>query len=163
MAQEQELIKAQLRSRQQVLSSPIDGTVRQLNVHTMGGVVTPALIVPVESQIELEAFILNRDIGFVEERQMAEVKIDTFNFTQYSVIEAQIMDISNDAISDEALGLVYMSKVLLTELDIQVGNRLVTLSPGMSVTVEVKTGQRRLIEYFLSPLMRFKQESVRER
>ncbi|MDO9319798.1 MAG: HlyD family type I secretion periplasmic adaptor subunit [Gammaproteobacteria bacterium] len=167
MALEQDLIKAQQRSRQQVLTSSIDGVVQQLNIHTVGGVVTPAqelmLIVPDESQIEVEAFILNRDIGFVEEGQMAEVKIDTFNFTQYGVIDAQIIDISNDAISDEALGLVYMSKVLLTESDIQVGNRLVNFSPGMSVTVEVKTGQRRLIEYFLSPLMRFKQESIRER
>lgn len=161
------MIKAQQRSRQQILTSPIDGTVQQLNIHAVGGAVTPTqelmVIVPEESQIEVEAFILNRDIGFVEEGQMAEVKIDTFNFTQYGVIDAQIMDISNHAISDEALGLVYVSKVLLTKSEIQVGNRLVNLSPGMSVTVEVKTGQRRLIEYFLAPLKRLKQESVRER
>ena len=166
-ALEQELIKAKQRNRQQIVSSPIDGTVQQLAVHTVGGVVTPAqelmLIVPKESTLEVEALILNKDIGFVEEGQIAEVKIDTFNFTKYGTIDAQIIHLSNDAISDETLGLVYMAKVLIETTQMQVNERLVNLSPGMSVTVEVKTGKRRIIEYFLSPLLRYKQESIRER
>ncbi|MDC0598755.1 HlyD family type I secretion periplasmic adaptor subunit [Gammaproteobacteria bacterium] len=166
-ALQQELVKANQRNQQLVLTSPINGTVQQLAIHTVGGIVTPAqelmAIVPQESLIEVEAFILNRDIGFVEEGQAAEVKIDTFNFTQYGLIEAEIVDISNDAINDENLGLVYLTRVLLKDSTIQVGNRLVNLSPGMAVTVEIKTGDRRLIQYFLSPLLRFKQESIRER
>lgn len=163
----QELRKADQRNRQQVLYAPIAGTVQQLAVHTVGGVVTPAqelmLIVPEENRIEVEAFIRNQDIGFVEEGQIAEVKIDAFNFTKYGVIDGEILNISNDAIEDEALGLVYLCKILLEDTKIQVDNRLVSLSPGMSVAVEIKTGTRRLIEYFLSPILRFKQESIRER
>lgn len=164
---QQELIKAKQRNQQQVITSPIDGNVQQLAIHTIGGVVTPAqelmLIVPKESALEVQALILNKDIGFVEVGQVAEVKIDTFNFTKYGTIEAQITSISNDAINDENLGLVYMTKVLIKETRMLVNKRLVNLSPGMSVTVEVKTGKRRIIEYFLSPLLRYKQESIRER
>ena len=166
-ALQQELIKAQQRNQQRVIASPIDGTVQQLAVHTIGGVVTPAQelmkIVPTQSTLEVEAMILNKDIGFVEAGQTAEVKIDTFNFTKYGTIDAQIISISHDAISDENLGLVYMAKVLIKESQMEINNKLVNLSPGMSVTVEVKTGKRRVIEYFMSPLLRYKQESIRER
>lgn len=167
VAIEQELRKAEQRNNQQQLTSPIDGTVQQLLIHTAGGVVTPAqelmLIVPLDGSIEVEAFVLNRDIGFVQEGQEAEVKLDAFNFTQYGVIEARVADISSDAIQDEVLGLVYKAKVVMNASSIRVDTRVVDLAPGMSVTVEMKTGRRRLIEYFLSPLMRFKQESVKER
>lgn len=163
----QELIKAEQRNRMQVLSSPIAGTVQQLVVHTIGGIVTPAqelmLVVPDQAEVEVEAFLLNKDVGFVWEGQIAEVKIDTFNFTKYGTIDAEVIDISNDAIQDENLGLVYLTRVLLKKSNILVNGRLINLSPGMSVTVEVKTGKRRIIEYFLSPLLRYKQESIRER
>jgi hemolysin D len=132
-ASEQELVKAALRSNQQILYSPIGGTVQQLAIHTVGGVV------------------------------IAEVKIDTFNFTKYGVIDAEIMHISDDAVSDENLGLVYPARILLKQAAIQVANKWVNLGSGMSVTVEIKTGKRRVIEFFLSPLLRYKQESIRER
>ena len=163
----QELIKATERNQQQLLTAPISGQVQQLAVHTVGGVVTPAqalmVIVPQESQMEVEAMILNKDIGFVHEGQLAEVKIDTFNFTKYGLIDAEINSISDDAIQDENLGLVYSARFKLDREEIQVDERMVKLSPGMSVTAEVKTGQRRLIEYFMSPLLRYKQESLGER
>lgn len=163
----QELIKAQQRNQQQVIRSPIDGTVQQLVIHTVGGVVTPAqelmLIVPKESTLEVEALILNKDVGFVSEGQIAEVKVDTFNFTKYGIIDGEIAHISNDAIQDENLGLVYMAKVLMHKSNMWINNKEVNLSPGMSATVEIKTGKRRIIEYFLSPLLRYKQESIRER
>ena len=163
----QESIKANERNQQQLLTAPINGQVQQLAVHTIGGVVTPAqalmVIVPQDSQMEVEAMILNKDIGFVQEGQLAEVKIDTFNFTKYGLIDAEITSISDDAIQDENLGLVYTARFKLTKEQLQIEDRLVKLSPGMSVTAEVKTGKRRLIEYFLSPLLRYKQESLGER
>jgi hemolysin D len=167
----QELIKASERSSQHQLTSPINGQVQQLVVHTVGGVVTPAqplmVIVPENAELEVEALILNKDIGFVSEGQKAQVKIDTFNFTKYGLIDAEIMTISDDAISnkeqDENLGLVYSTRVKLHSDALQIEDRMVKLSPGMSVTVEVKTGTRRLIEFFLSPLLRYKQESLGER
>ncbi len=167
VAAEQELIKANTRNQQRLLTAPIDGTVQQLAIHTVGGVVTEAQalmnIVPKESVLEVEAMIQNKDIGFVEEGQIAEIKIDTFNFTQYGVIDGEVININNDAINDEKLGLVFLSRVKLNRSDIQVGKRLVNLSPGMAVTVEVKTGTRRIIEFFLAPLLRYGNESIRER
>lgn len=163
---EQDLIKATERNQQQLIS-PISGQVQQLAVHTIGGVVTPAqalmVIVPKQSQVEMDALILNKDIGFVHEGQKAAVKIDTFNFTKYGLIDAEILTISDDAIQDENLGLVYSARIKLHQDGLQIDDHWVKLSPGMSATSEIKTGKRRLIEYFLSPLLRYKQESVRER
>ncbi len=163
----QEQIKAEELHDQQQILSPIDGTVQQLQVHTIGGVVKPAQalmqIVPAEAKMEVEAWVLNKDIGFVQEGQNAEVKIDTFNFTKYGLIDGKLITVSNDAVPDKQLGLRYLANVAIDKDWMQVDNRKVNLAPGMSVAVEIKTGQRRLIEYFLSPLLRFKQKSLSER
>jgi hemolysin D len=113
--------------------------------------------------LEVEALLENKDIGFVEEGQRVEVKIDAFPFTKYGTIDGELIDISNDAVMDETKGLVFKTQVALARSVIQVSKRQVDLTPGMSVTVEVKTGKRRVIEYFLAPLLRYKQESIRER
>ena len=77
--------------------------VQQLAVHTVGGVVTPAqalmVIVPADSQLEIEAMVSNRDIGFVEPGQDAEIKVDTFNFTRYGLLHGKVLSVSQDAIS----------------------------------------------------------------
>ena len=162
-----ELVKADSRGRLMTLTAPVDGTVQQLAVHTVGGVVTPAqplmVIVPKDNPIEVEAFVENKDIGFVNAGQEAVVKIETFPFTKYGTIEAKVTHVSNDAVSDEKRGLIFPARVNLARATIQVENKTVNLSPGMAVTVEVKTAQRRVIEYFLSPLMQYKDESLRER
>ena len=164
---QQEQIKAQERLSQHQLTAPISGQVQQLAVHTIGGVVTEAqplmIIVPKEAELEVEAKLLNKDIGFVQEGQQAQVKIDTFNFTKYGFIDAEILSISDDAIQDEQLGLIYNARIRLKKNGLNVEGKWVNLSPGMSVTAEVKTGTRRLIEFFLSPLLRYQQESLGER
>ncbi len=164
---EQELTKASSRNELQQLRAPIDGVVQQLAVHTIGGVVTPAQelmkVVPQGAALEVEAWLENKDIGFVSEGQTAEIKIETFPFTKYGVIDAEVLDVSNDAVSDEDKGLVYAARVLMKESVIKVNDKLVNLSPGMAVTVEVKTGTRRLIEYVLTPLLRYRDEGLKER
>ena len=165
--------------------------VQQLAVHTIGGVVTPAqqlmIIVPAESRLEVEAMVSNRDIGFVSADQTADIKIDTFNFTRYGLLHGKITNVSQDAIvrdkppmsdrssngsksgalpdSSEPNGqeLLYSARVSLDETQMQVDDKLVNLAPGMAVTVEIKTGTRRIIEYLMSPLLRHRQESLRER
>jgi len=163
----QEKIKASVSRQAQILKSPVSGVVQQLVIHTEGGVVTPAqqlmVIVPSENTLEIEAMVANQDIGFVKEDQQVEIKIDAFPFTKYGVIDGSLIDLSNDAIADEKLGLIYKGQVLMDSMTIQVENKTVSLSPGMTVAVEIKTGKRRLIEYFLAPLLRYKQESIRER
>lgn len=164
---QQERVKASQRTELQRLTAPVSGVVQQLAIHTIGGVVTPAQelmkIVPESESLEVEAWILNKDIGFVNEGQAAEVKIETFPFTKYGTIDAKVIDVSNDAVTDEKKGLVYAGRVLMQKSAIQVGDKLVNLTPGMAVTVEVKTGKRRLIEFVLAPLLRYKEESMGER
>jgi hemolysin D len=120
-------------------------------------------IVPVDKKLEVEAWVQNKDIGFVHEGQVAEVKVETFPFTKYGTIDAEIENLSNDAVSSETLGLVYATRVLLKKSVMMVEGRLINLAPGMAVTVEVKTGKRRIVEFVLSPLLRGMQESARER
>jgi hemolysin D len=164
---EQDLIKAATRTGLQRITSPVDGVVQQLAVHTVGGVVTPAqelmVLVPDGNRLEVQAFIENKDIGFVDQGQRAEVKIDAFPFTKYGTINAKILHVSKDAIENEDIGWAFLSRVEIEQSTMNIEGKIVNLTPGMSVNVEIKTGKRRLIEYFLSPLLRYKQESVMER
>ena len=184
----QDLIKAQQKTRLQQLTSPVNGVVQQLAVHTVGGVVTPAqsllVIVPDDSALEIEAMVSNRDIGFVAPGQSAEIKVDTFNFTRYGLLHGEVLGVSQDAIirdrqpergSERALGtqqdssepsgqeLNYSARVSLDRTQMQVEDRMVSLAPGMAVTVEIKTGQRTVLDYLLSPLRRYRQEILHER
>ncbi len=164
----QEQIKADSRSGLMRLTAPVAGTVQQLAVHTVGGVVTPAqpllVIVPGDNPLEVEAFFVeNKDIGFVRAGQTAEVKVETFNFTKYGTLRGTVTQVSGDAIQDEKRGLVYAARVKLDRTTLNVDGKTVSLSPGMAVTAEIKTGKRRVIEYFLSPLMQVGDESLRER
>lgn len=163
----EELNKALDLNAKQILYSPVDGTVQQLAVNTVGGVVEPAqvlmLIVPSEGKLIVEAMLENKDIGFVQNGQNAEIKVHTFPFTKYGVIDAQVLNVSSDAIATEQQGLIYKVKLLMDRSTLWVDEREVQLIPGMAVTAEVKTGKRRLIEYVMAPLLRYKQESVRER
>ncbi len=185
----QDLVKAERKVAEQVLRAPIDGTVQQLALHTVGGVVTPAqqlmLIVPADSQLETEVMIANRDIGFVNIGQPAEIKIDTFNFTRYGLVHGKVLSVSQDSIvrekpadkqnggklagalaeTSEPAGqeFIYSARVSLDEKQMQVEDKMVALAPGMAVTVEIKTGTRRIIEYVMSPRLRYRHESLRER
>jgi len=166
-AYEQEKVKSEKRITSQMLTAPVAGTVHQLAINTIGGVVTPAQelmhIVPNGGAIEVEAWLPNKDIGFVHEGQKAEIKVETFPFTKYGLIDAEVINVSNDATPDENLGLVYAMRVKMFKTTIRVKEKIVNLTPGMAVTVEMKMGKRKLIEFLLSPLLRYKDESVRER
>ncbi|MDP2834388.1 MAG: HlyD family secretion protein [Pseudomonadota bacterium] len=111
----------------------------------------------------LRAVVENKDIGFVHAGQVAEVKVETFNFTKYGTLRGTVTQVSGDAIQDEKRGLVYAARVKLDRTTLNVDGKIVNLSPGMAVTVEIKTGKRRVIEYFLSPLIQYGEESLRER
>ena len=163
----QEVTKADQKAGLQRLVAPIDGVVQQLAVHTVGGVVTPAqqllIVVPKDHPVEVEAQVENKDVGFVREGQPVEIKVETFQFTLYGTIPGHVVTVSNDAAPIEKVGLVYPTRVSMDQGTIQVEGKQVHLSPGMAVTVEIKTGQRRIVEYLLSPLLKSMQESLRER
>lgn len=186
---QKQLVQATEKYRLQTLTAPVAGTVQQLAVHTEGGVVTPAqqlmAIVPAGSHIEIEAMIPNKDIGFVHPGQDAQIKIDAFNFTEYGLIHGKVESISQDSIlrdkpqgqdndkkhggdlseSSEPSGqeLLYSARVSLDQSQMDVDGRLVSLEPGMAVTVEIKTGSRHIIQYLLSPLNRHAHDAFREK
>lgn len=164
-ALEQELIKAGRRGQQQVLRAPIAGVVKQLAVHTVGGVVTPAKelmqIVPADDVLEIEALMENKDIGFVHQGQEAEVKLDAFPFTRYGLIPGELVGIAADAVLHEDGRLIFTARVSVKRPDR--AQSAITLVPGMAALVEVKTGKRRIIDFFLSPVLEYKQSSLRER
>lgn len=162
----QDEAKATQRQTRMKITAPVSGTVQQLNVHTVGGVVQTAQslmeIVP-DDTLEIEASVSNKDIGFVDAGQDAIIKIETFPYTRYGYLTGRVLKVSNDAAQDKKLGLVYPARVTLPSSKIHVDNKWVNLTPGMNVTVEVKTGKRRVAEYFLSPLVEYASESLRER
>lgn len=166
-ASTQEALRAASTSRLLTLRAPVAGTVQQLAVHTLGGVVQAAQpimqIVPSGGPLEVEAFIDNRDKGFVHPGQRTAVKVDTFEFTKYGTLPGQVVHVSQDAIPDEKRGLIYAVKVLLDKTELDVNGQPTPITPGMSVSVEIKTGERRIIEYVLSPLLRHSHEALRER
>jgi membrane fusion protein, hemolysin D len=151
-------------------------------------VVTPAqpllVVVPLDNHLDIEARVSNRDIGFVEAGQEAEIKVATFNFTRYGLLHGRVLMVSRDAIGrddlrDETPGKaqvdegtkrtprneepVYAARVSLDRKQMQVETKMVNLSAGMVVTVEIKTGSRTIMSYLLSPLRKYRQDSLRER
>jgi hemolysin D len=166
-----------------VLKSPVAGRVQQLEVNTLGEVVQTGqklmVIVPDGTKLEIEAMLLNRDKGFVHEGQEARVKLEAFPFTRYGTLHGKVATVSNDAIpagapqqapgarqetAHDANGpLVFPVRIALDETSIRIESRDVLLTPGMSVTAEVKTGDRRVLEFLLDPLMEMTDEAFHER
>jgi hemolysin D len=181
-----DLSKAEQRLRLQELTAPVSGIVQQLAVHTLGGVVSPAqtlmVVVPSDSPLEVEAMVSNRDIGFVHAGDDVEIKVDTFDFTRYGLLHGKVRSISSDSIAREtndkqnekAAGseatsepagqqLTYAARISVSSQEMRVEDKVMRLSPGMAVTAEIKTGSRRIISYLLSPVLKYGQESFRER
>lgn len=166
-AAEQEILKARKRRDLQRLAAPIEGTVTNLATWTVGGVVKPAdtlmNIVPTSALPEIEAMVLNKDVGFVQAGQRVTVKLDAFPFTRYGTVDGEVIDVSRDANKDEKLGLIYPVRVRLDAADIGIDGKKVAIAPGMAVNAEIITGDRRVIDFVLSPILRYRHESGRER
>ena len=147
--------------------APVSGMVQQLAVNTVGGVLTPAqpvmVIVPEDAPLEAEVTFLNKDIGFIEIGQPTHIKIESFPYTKYGMIDGEVSFISGDAIEDEKKGLVYKGRIKLHNSIMHTNNRDIQLVPGMRLTAEVKTDEKRLIEYFLSPIITNGTQAFRER
>jgi hemolysin D len=164
---EQEVVKARTRENQQTLIAPVDGIVQQLAVHTVGGVVTPAqplmVIAPSDYDAEIEAVLENKDVGFVKVGQRAEVKVETFPFTRYGTLSGTVSFVSQDAVPDDKRGLIFQARVKLDDATLRIGERDMMLTPGMAVSAEIATGKRRVIDFFLDPMHKTANESLRER
>jgi hemolysin D len=163
----QERSKAEQRSGLTQLTAPVAGTVQQVAVHTEGGVVTPAqvlmVIVPKDADITAEVVIDNKDIGFVNAGDSAQIKLETFPFTRYGTVEAKVKSVTADAVNGEKKGAIFTATLRLARSTIDVDGKRINLSPGMNLTAEIKAGKRRVIEYLLSPVQRALGESLGER
>lgn len=162
-----EQAKASQREHLTLLKAPVAGTVQQLAIHTEGGVVTQAqpilVIVPEGAAMTAEVMLENKDIGFVQIDQPAEIKLETFPFTRYGTVSATVSRVSADAVNDEKRSAIFPVTLRLNTSTIDIEGKPIQLSPGMNLTAEIKTGKRRIIEFLLSPLQRATSESFRER
>lgn len=163
----EELKKASDKVDHTLLRAPVAGVIQQLQVHTVGGVVKPAdplmVLVPHGGELVLDAMVLNRDAGFVRRGQAVEVKLEAYPFTRYGVVEGEIEHIGGDAVQTEKEGLRFPARIRLRNSWITVDGKRMLLAPGLAATAEIKTGDRRIIEYLLSPLARRMSEAGRER
>jgi hemolysin D len=185
----QDITKARQKESYRRLVAPVDGTVQGLKIHTPGAVVTTAdtlmTLVPDGTGIEVDCLVQNKDIGFVTEGQDVEVKLEAFPFTRYGLVPGRVRKLGRDAATNPnaapgtaaALAaaqqsgpqgappaeLAYPAKVTLLQDWILVEGRREKIRAGMRVSAEIKTGDRRVIEYLLSPVMQAVKEAGRER
>jgi hemolysin D len=163
----QEKRKTEQRSKLTQLTAPVDGTVQQLAVHTAGGVVTEAqvlmIVVPKDAEVTAEVVLENKDVGFVQQGQPAEVKLETFPFTRYGTVQASVARLSADAVTDEKRGAIFPATLKLDRTHLNVDGKRIALAPGMNLSAEIKTGKRRVIDYLLSPVQKAADESMKER
>jgi len=164
----QHLTKAKNKFVNRELRSPVDGIVQQLAINTVGGVVTSAqplmTIVPMDSGFEIEAKLLNKDIGFVSIGQNASVKVAAYPFTRHGDLEGEIEWVGRDAVMDEQLGAIYPIRISVDSYQLPnvINGKQGKIFPGMTVTTDIKVGKRRVIHYFLGPILRYKDQSLRE-
>lgn len=164
----QELVKAEEKARRRTLSAPATGIVTDLAVHTVGGVVTAAQplmrVVPEDERMEVEALLPNRDVGFVEKGGKATIKVEAFPYLRYGTIPGVVADVAADAVlAPDGRSSAFKLRVSLDRQTIQVAGRPVRLAAGMVVTADIRTGERRVLDFILEPILRSGSEGLRER
>ena len=107
--------------------------------------------------------VLVQDVGFVREAQAAEVKLETFAFTRYGTVAAQVQTIAAGAVHEDKRGAIFPATLVLQQDSLQVDGKRIRLSSGMNLTAEIKTGKRRVVEFLLSPVQQTVNESMKER
>ena len=159
--------KKQLEHQIQTIKSPIDGYINELNIHTIGGVVTPAqellTIVPKNTKLIIKTKVLNQDIGFIEKGMNASVKIDTYNFQKYGTIKGEVLVIGANSVEDKNIGQIYEVFIKPEDTILLVEGKEQSIKSGMSVTCEINIGKRRIIEFFIYPLIKYLDESIKVR
>ena len=159
--------REQLENMVQIIKSPIEGYVNELEIHTIGGVVTPAqklmTVVPENAKLKIKAKVLNQDIGFVEEGMDVSIKIDTYNFQKYGIIKGKVLIVGANSVLDDKLGQIYEVFIKPENTKLMVEGKEQTIKVGMDVTCEINIGKRRIIEFFIYPLIKYLDESIKVR
>lgn len=159
-----EIESIKFQNAKQLIKSPVDGYISKLLIHTEGGVVTPAeklmMIVPKDAPLIFKATVMNQDIGFVKKDMNVSVKIDTFSFQKYGLIEGTVKHVADDAIEDEKMGAIYDVLIEPHDYFLEYGHEKFAINSGMSITAEMKVGKRRVINFFIYPLIRYLDEGM---
>jgi hemolysin D len=188
----QALAKAATKLLRTRLVAPIDGVAQQLAVTTIGQVVTTGqkllVVTPKEGPLWVEALVANIDVGFVKVGQKAVIKVDAFPFTRFGALSGKVVSIAGEAVDEteakraladltsasnsapaqtsapgQPESFVFPVAIALDQTEMKIGETPITLNPGMTVTVEINTDSRRVIDYLLSPLAKVGSEAMRER
>ena len=148
-----------------VVVSPVTGTVKTLNVNTVGGVIQPGMdiveIVPSEDTLLVEAKIAPQDIAFLRPELHAIVKFSAYDFTKYGGLEGTLEHISADTTTDEEGNSFYLVRVRTKETSLNNDNSL-PIIPGMTASVDIITGKRTVMEYLLKPILGAKDNALKE-
>lgn len=159
--------RVQIEKQKQLLKAPTDGFVNTIFVHTTGGVVQPAekimTVVPKDAAKLIRATVLNQDVGFIENGMPVSIKVDTYNFQKYGILEGVVTVVSPNSIKDEKLGDVFEVYIEPKNTTLLVEGKEQTIKYGMTTTNEIKIGKRRIIEFFIYPLIKYLDESIKVR
>ena len=155
------------RVKRTAVRSPVRGTVKQLFVNTVGGVVQPGMnlveVVPLEDSLLVEARIRPSDIAFLHPGQKAVVKFSAYDFAIYGGLEAKLEHISADTITTEEDESYYRVRVRTKKGYLGTEANKYPIIPGMTATVDILTGKKTVLEYLLKPVLRAKEYALRER
>jgi hemolysin D len=166
---ESEVNSIHFRKQKRQIAAPVNGTVHQLHVKTVGGVVTPAQpvvsIVPENTPIVANILVVNRDIGYVRQGQECIVKVDTYDFQKHGTVEGRVETVSPFNVENkENTSDGYPVFVNLAAMELKTKDGAVfPLRPGMAVTTEINVGKRRVIEFFLFPIIKYLDEGLKVR
>lgn len=154
----------EFKNRKQTIVSPVDGYVNTLLIHTVGGVVTPAQklisVVPLTAPLVVKATVMSKDIGFIKEGMPVLIKIDTFDFQKYGMINGVVKKIAKDSVDDQKLGPIYDVYITPQNKTLMVEGRETPISTGMSLTAEIKINKRRIIEFFIYPMIKYWDQAI---
>ncbi|MCR5814535.1 MAG: HlyD family type I secretion periplasmic adaptor subunit [Desulfovibrio sp.] len=149
------------------LRSPVRGTVKQIYINSVGGVVKPGEsimdIVPLDDTLLVEARVTPRDVAFLRPGQEAIVKVSAYDFNIYGGLEGKLESISADTIEDKRGDYYYVVKVRTPKTNIVYHNEVLPIIPGMLVTADILIGKKTVLDYLLKPILKAKQNALRER
>jgi len=146
------------------IRSPVKGTVQRLLVNTVGGILQPGSdvmeIVPLDDQLVVEAKIPPKDIAFLRPGQPAMIKFSAYDFAVYGGLEAEVLHISADTITDDRENTFYLVQLKTTKNNF---SKELTIIPGMTTQVDIITGKKTVLEYLLKPVLRATSQAMTER
>ena len=159
--------RIQIKNREQILKSPVEGYIGQIFIHTEGAIVNPAekivTVIPKDARLKIKASVLNRDIGFVKKEMPVSIKLDAYDFQKYGIIDGKVDVVSPGSIEDENLGRIYEIYIRPDKNTILADGKKEAIKPGMTTTNEIKTGKRRIVEFFIYPLVKYLDEGIKVR